>query len=88
MARLRRVTDGAGDEGSMVLAIGLNESGVPEQVETDKPIVGYKLMVGSPIARSYHNQDWWLTSFVTEILEDKPDYCRFKTNNSEYELWK
>ena len=92
MAVLRRTTDGAGDEGSMMLAIGYNsKTGYPEQIPTKKPIIGYKLMVGSVTARTYSDQDWWLTSFVTEIFEEKPDgnrmYYRFKTNNSEYELW-
>jgi hypothetical protein len=30
----------------------------------------------------------WLTTTVTEIIEQKEDYIRFKTVNSEYELFK
>jgi hypothetical protein len=30
----------------------------------------------------------WCTSTITEILEDKENYYKFKTRNSVYELWK
>lgn len=30
----------------------------------------------------------WQTTVVTEILEQKEDYVKFKTNNSTYELFK
>jgi hypothetical protein len=30
----------------------------------------------------------WQTTLVTEILENKPDYVHFLTQNSEYELFK
>jgi hypothetical protein len=53
------------------------------------------LLVGSVTARSYSNQDWWLTTPITEILEeeerkggeDEGYYCKFKTGNSIYEFW-
>lgn len=46
--------------------------------------------------KQYHvtmlDQDWWQTTWVTEILEERTEedgteYVRFKTGNSEYE-WK
>ena len=30
----------------------------------------------------------WLTTTVTEIVEQKEDYIKFNTRNSVYELWK
>ena len=30
----------------------------------------------------------WLTTSVTEIVEQREDYIKFKTRNSNYELWK
>ena len=30
----------------------------------------------------------WLTTTVTEIVEQKEDYIKFNTKNSVYELWK
>ena len=30
----------------------------------------------------------WLTTSITEIVQQKEDYIKFNTNNSVYELWK
>jgi hypothetical protein len=30
----------------------------------------------------------WMTTDITEILENQDDYVKFKTQNSNYELWK
>ena len=30
----------------------------------------------------------WLTTTVTEIVDNNDDYVKFKTNNSNYELFK
>ena len=30
----------------------------------------------------------WLTTTVTEIVEEREDYIKFNTHNSVYELWK
>jgi hypothetical protein len=88
MARLRRVSDGFGDEGSSVIAIRVNpDNDELEYIETDKPLVGYSLQVGSLTARSYSNQDWWMTTTVEEILEHKDNYYKFRTGNSVYEFW-
>ena len=88
MAKLRRVSDGAGDEGSECQCIEWNEDRTVKQVVGRRPVVGCSMLVGSPIARSYFaKQDYWLTTVITEILEERDDYVRFKTTNSEYELW-
>jgi len=30
----------------------------------------------------------WQTTSITEIVEEREDYIKFKTRNSNYELWK
>ena len=92
MARLIRMSDGKGDSGSNVEAIRLNpETDNPEYKHTREPIVGWALRVGSVTARTYSNQDWWMTTPVTEIMErtekDNELYVKFKTGNSIYEFW-
>lgn len=89
---LRRVSDNAGDQGSRVEAISWNEDGTFKAVEGHRPIVGCSMLVGSTSARSYSHQDYWLTTPVTEIIEEKLDgddlvYSKFRTGNSVYELY-
>jgi hypothetical protein len=47
------------------------------------PAIGRSLML-DPHRMSYT----WLTTIVTEIIEESPDYIKFKTSNSIYELHK
>lgn len=91
---LRRTRDGAGDSGPMsILMVPIFEEGSTTRVaewETNhaaRPAVGGLMQVGSPYARTYSGQDYWQTTLITEILEERDDYVRFKTGNSEYE-WK
>ena len=56
-----------------------------DKVVGDMPIVGCSLLVGSIHTRMF-GQDYWLTTPITKILEEKPGYVRFKTWNSEYEF--
>lgn len=49
----------------------------------DKPAIGLSLIM-SP----FNNFFTWQTTSVTEIVEEKEDYVKFKTQNSNYELWK
>ena len=85
MARLSRIPDGAGDEGARSEAIKWNDDGTMDKVVGRKPTVGCSMLVGSLTSRSYSRQDYWLTTVVTEILEDTEDYVKFKTENSIYE---
>lgn len=92
MATLKRITDNKGDQGSLVDAIEWNEDKTFKCVKGHIPIVGCSMMVGSAIARSYSNQDYWLTSIITEILDaiefdDETKFYLFKTKNSIYELY-
>ena len=77
------------DGGSRVVAIKYDKNGIFESATpTDKPIIGCSLLVGSMTARTYSNQDYWLTTEVTEIVQETENYVIFKTLNSVYKLIK
>lgn len=90
-----RERDGRGDSGSMSMALipAYDENGKVTDVQyvhNARPQVGYVMRVGSGIARSFSSQDWWQTTVITEILEDKinedgSEYVKFRTGNSIYE---
>jgi hypothetical protein len=63
------------------------ESGKVEYQNNSRPTLGWQLQVGSIVGRTYAHQDYWHCTEVTEILEEREDYIRFRTLNSEYE-WK
>jgi hypothetical protein len=88
MPRLIRLGDNKGDEGACSQAIRWNDDGSFNEVVGNRPIIGCSMLVGSVAARSYSKQDYWLTTEVTEILEEKEDYAKFKTKNSIYEWFK
>jgi hypothetical protein len=61
-----------------------------EYIHEARPQIGASMRVGSIAARSFTSQDWWQTTLITEILEERTEedgteYVRFKTGNSEYE---
>lgn len=85
MYSLRRVSDNAGDSGNMSVIIFRGEDGNISLEYHQKPRVGVVIRVGSCSARSYQDQDWWQTTIITEILEEREDYVRFRTTNSIYE---
>jgi len=87
VAILKRVSDGAGDSGARVEARRWNEDGTFDKVVDNRPVVGCEFLVGSVTARMFGDQDYWLTTAVTEILEETKEFVRFKTGNSEYTFW-
>lgn len=87
MATLRRTRDGAGDSGPMFTINRRNpETGEYEYKNQTPPRVGWAVQCGSPYGRTYSAQDYWQTTYVTEILEETDKGGRFKTGNSEY-IW-
>ncbi len=88
---LRRTTDRAGDSGMESVAIEWNEDGTFKKFSGDTPLIGCSMRVGCLGARSSSAQDYWITTPITEILEEIKNesvhYIRFKTKNSEYEWW-
>jgi hypothetical protein len=88
---LRRTRDGEGESGGSSEAIEWNEDLTYKGVKGYYPEIGCSMKVGSVTARSYSNRDWWMTTQITEILEeiktDDVTYVKFKTGNSIYEWW-
>lgn len=90
---LRRTRDEAGDSGNMSMALWKDPaSGEIEYEHNATPRVGVVMRVGSSYGRTYSGQDYWQTTYITEILEERTEpedpeflYIRFKTGNSEYE---
>lgn len=92
---LRRTRDGAGDSGPLselctpTIDVDTNKVTSWDRKQNARPEVGGLMIVGSPYARSYSAQDYWQTTIITEILEERKteegEYVRFKTGNSEYE---
>ncbi len=85
MARLYRITDGKLKIGGLSQAISWDENGNMQKINGHKPMVGCSLLVGSILAKTEEGQEYWLTGIITEIVEDRCNYIRFKTVNSEYE---
>jgi hypothetical protein len=95
---LRRIGDRAGDSGQMSLALiptydhDTGKVVSVETIENARPQIGAAMRVGSLYARTMQHQDWWQTTPITAILEERieedgTEYVHFKTGNSEYE-WK
>lgn len=77
------------DGGARVEAIKYDSSTrIFECIAGYEPIVGCSLLVGSVTARTYSNQDYWLTTEITEIIKKTKKYWTFKTKNSTYKLYK
>lgn len=78
--------DGSGDSGGTSIVLW-EDNGEVKMEHNAKPRIGVCIQVGSSYARTMQWQDWWQTSYITEILEEREDYIKFKTKNSTYE-WK
>jgi hypothetical protein len=79
--KLVRERDGLTHYGRELGWIEWNEDSRFEQ-KHDEPAVGRSCML-DPHRLSFT----WLTTQVTEIVEQKEDYIKFNTKNSVYELW-
>jgi len=79
--KLVRERDGLSNVGHKAGWIEWNEDGTFKELH-DEPAVGRSLIL-DPQRMSYT----WLTTTVTEILEQKENYIKFATTNSIYELW-
>lgn len=85
MARLVRESDGEGYFGSRVEAWDRTTG----EMVGNQPIIGKCLLVGTMTAGMFSSRDWWRTTEITEFLEEKDDYLRFKTvSGSTYTLYK
>ena len=80
--KLVRERDGLVNHSVEILWLEWNEEG-RFKAEHDEPAVGYSLIM-SPFNQFFT----WETTPVTEILEIKDNYIKFKTQNSNYVLYK
>lgn len=85
MPSLTRKRDGAGDSGSMSMAIFLDENNKECVEQNARPRVGVQMRVGSSFARTMTYQDWWQTTTITKVVVDTENLVVFKTKNSVYE---
>jgi len=80
--KLVRESDGLTKESKEVLWLEFNEDSTFKSKHSE-PAVGRSLLM-SPFNQFFT----WQTTTVTEIVEEGEDYIKFKTQNSNYELFK
>lgn len=89
MPSLYREGDNSGDSGAMFNIYRQN----PETYEVEwehqpeKPRLGWGVQVGSFSARSFSHQDYWTTTPITEIIEERDGYMKFKTRSGSTYIW-
>lgn len=80
--KLVRERDGLTQYGSKIGWIEWNDDSRFKE-KHDGPAIGRSFIL-DPHRMSYT----WMTTIVTEIIEESTDYVKFKTSNSVYELYK
>jgi hypothetical protein len=80
--KLVRERDGLTNQSKDIKWLEWNEQGKVRE-DHNEPAVGRSLLM-SP----FNNYFTWMTTDITEIVEERDDYIKFKTRNSNYELWK
>ena len=80
--KLVRERDGLTNHSVDVMWIEFKEDGT-FKAKHDEPAIGRSLLM-SPFNHFFT----WQTTLVTEIVEQREDYIKFKTGNSNYELFK
>jgi hypothetical protein len=80
--KLVRERDGLTNQSKDIKWIEWNEEG-RYRADHKEPAVGRALLM-SP----FNDFFTWMTTDITEIVEEREDYIKFKTRNSNYELWK
>ena len=80
--KLVRERDGLTKQSKGIKWIEWNEDGTFKE-QFKEGAIGRSLLM-SPFNQSFT----WQTTTVTEIVEQREDYIKFKTKNSNYELWK
>jgi hypothetical protein len=80
--KLVRERDGLTNQSKDIKWLEWNEEGKVRE-DHNEPAIGRSLLM-SP----FNNYFTWMTTDITEIVEERDDYIKFKTSNSIYELWK
>lgn len=76
---LKRLNDGLTKTGSRVQYIEWGETTEDNTTHDD-------IKVGRSLMLEPRMQFTWLTTTITEIIEQRPGYIKFQTKNSTYEL--
>jgi hypothetical protein len=79
--RLVREGDGLNKKSKAIMWLEWNQDGTLKS-KHDEPAVGRSLIM-SPFNHFFV----WQTTTITELIEIKDDYIKFKTENSTYELF-
>lgn len=79
--KLVRERDNLTKQSARIMWIEWNEDGIFKD-KYDEPAIGRSLIM-SPFNQFFT----WQTTIITEIVEEREDYFKFKTENSNYELW-
>jgi len=77
---LKRLNDGLTNVGSKIGWIEWSDEGRGKEMH-DEPAIGRSLML-DPHVFNYT----WITTSITEIVEQREGYIKFTTKNSTYEL--
>ena len=80
--KLVRERDGLTKQSKGIKWLEFNEDGTFKE-QFQEPVVGRSLLM-SPFTQSFT----WQTTTISEIVEQRDDYIKFKTGNSTYELFK
>tara|TARA_R110000868_G_scaffold88546_1_gene246831 strand:+ start:138 stop:485 length:348 start_codon:yes stop_codon:yes gene_type:complete len=80
--KLVRERDGLTNQSKDIKWLEWNEKGRVRK-DYNEPAVGRSLLM-SP----FNDFFTWMTTDITEIVEEREDYIKFKTRNSNYELFK
>jgi hypothetical protein len=80
--KLVRERDGLVNQSKEIIWLEFNEDG-SFKAKHDDPGIGRSLLM-SP----FNNFFTWQTTSITEIVEERENYVKFKTQNSNYELFK
>lgn len=79
--KLVRERDGLTKQSKEVMWLEFNEDGTFNE-KHEEPAIGRSLIM-SPFNQFFT----WQTTTITEVLEQREDYIKFKTGNSTYELF-
>jgi len=80
--KLVREHDGKTNQSKEIMWVEWTEEG-RFKARHDEPAIGRSLVM-SPLNMNFS----WQTTPITEVLEKRENFLKFKTKNSIYELWK
>jgi hypothetical protein len=80
--KLIRESDGLTNQSKEITWLEFDEEGKFKE-RYDEPSIGRSLLM-SPFNQFFT----WQTTAITEIIEQQDDYVKFKTQNSNYKLYK